>query len=392
MADALETSESTSDGEWDIRSAFAPTIPNMKSNPGLHLFHRHHSPAVKAFGLMVLIVGCVVGAAVSGPRLATLGLGERRPSVAMLGLGERRGDGIMQQDAILGLHSALGMLTNPDVHNAATANIMRIGNGLLKPEDQHLVRSAVATGFLNISSQLHLRIPELAKDLVLMTFNDEQKNAVVSSLKLTTNHKLLTLGERVGKTIHESGTIDRMVIRQLIEADLQPRSEEIHKLRSELLPLHMREALSLPSSGAHSWELTLDPENVQVMGAYSGGKFVSLTSSQTVNGAEALSELPSAEKTYGILGGVLEEGRALLDILKSSARLYGRELDVPAWVTELGGNMDVSSQELNCEHHFASDSKLTFMKAILCPLKFGTQGLDALRAFQGITPVNDVLM
>jgi len=337
-------------------------------------------------------------AAISGPRLATLGLGERGPRLATLGLSGRHGGHalpngeLMQKDAISGKHSALGMFENPEVHEAATENVMRVGRGLLRPSDHHLVRAAVATGFLNISSQIQKRIPKLATDLLLMTFNDDEKNAILTSLRLTSGDRLLSIGEGVGQAMHQAGSVDRQVIRQRIEAKLLARADEIRKLRHELLPASVREALSLPSSEAHSWELTLDPENVHVMGAYIGGKFAALTSSDSVPGAGSVSDVPLAKKRYGILGGVLEEGRALLDILKSSARLEGNDLVVPAWVTQLGGNMDVSSQDLNCEHKSGSDSKITFMKALLCPLKFGTQGMDALRSFHASSSDSEVLV
>merc|ERR1719436_681522 len=129
--------------------------------------------------------------------------------------------------------------------------------------------------------------------------------------------------------------------------------------------------------------MTLDEENIRVMGAYQGeGKYGAIRKTVKKGAPQKLSF--SAMKKYSILGGVLEEARALLDIIELCAHLFGRHFEVPYWLTYLGGHLDVSSEFLSCEHHFlkpdAEDMKLNSTSSLFCPLKFGTQGMDAIRA------------
>merc|ERR1712032_805189 len=104
------------------------------------------------------------------------------------------------------------------------------------------------------------------------------------------------------------------------------------------------------------------------------GKFASLYTSN-VYGVELVRPTPFFKKTYGVLGGVLEEGRVSLHLVKLYAHLSGKAIDVPAYITSLGGNLQITSQDLNCEHHFTQQLELKLSKALFCPLKFGAQGL-----------------
>lgn len=272
---------------------------------------------------------------------------------------------------------AQALFDNPEVHEVVTENIMRVGQELLSTSDRHLVRAAVATGFKNISYELSRRTPDVTKELQKVQLSEQQKNLVLSALRLTSNRGVRDLGLVVGKAIHEGGGsyAGRKEMRQIIEEALMPRLQEIRELHDDLLLGEMGELLVK----GKNWEMTLDPDNLAVMGPYRRGKFATLTASD-VYGAGQIKKTPYAEKTYGVLGGVLEQGRALLHLVKLYARLSGRYLQVPTYVTSLGGNLDITSQDLNCEHDHQKALSLKLSKALYCPLKFGTQGLETLRA------------
>jgi len=93
-------------------------------------------------------------------------------------------------------------------------------------------------------------------------------------------------------------------------------------------------------------------------------------------------KLPAEEKAYGAWGGVLEQGRVFIDIIKLVSAAHGVELLVPPQATALAVNIDVKdlgSELLSCEL-YQEDGMNNFMKALFCPLKYGSQGLDAFRA------------
>jgi len=207
-----------------------------------------------------------------------------------------------------------------------------------------------------------------------------QKNAVIDSIRLMSDPRVQGIGRDVGQAIHDSKSTNRAELKRRIQAKLQPRMNEITKLRSEVMPGPLHQAWG----GEHQWTMTLDKENIRVMGTYHGdAKYGSIRKSF---GSYAHSDelTPFSLTTYSILGGVLEQGRALLDIIELCGRHFGKHLEVPYWVTYLGGNMEVTSELLSCEHHFVNpnrlDVKLNSTSALFCPLKFGTQGMDALKA------------
>merc|ERR1712151_669930 len=99
----------------------------------------------------------------------------------------------------------------------------------------------------------------------------------------------------------------------------------------------MPEPLRQLWGGGHQWTMTLDEENIRVMGAYRGeGKYGAMI--QTGNNAAQQKLSVSALKKYSILGGVLEEARALLDIIELFGHLFGKHFEVPYWLTYLGGH------------------------------------------------------
>jgi len=164
---------------------------------------------------------------------------------------------------------------------------------------------------------------------------------------------------------------------------LIPRLGEITRLRESVVPAGLRRLWG----SDHQWNMTLDPENVGMMQAYGGGlgsaMFQSLNDVYAAGGMDF--EAPETLKSFGAVGGVVEEGRALVDIIKLCARLYSADTSLPLSATSLAGTLDFGSNVLSCQlgssgAELGKPKEEDFMKAIFCPLKFGAQGLDALRA------------
>merc|ERR1711957_146001 len=89
----------------------------------------------------------------------------------------------------------------------------------------------------------------------------------------------------------------------------------------------------------------------------------------------------------GVLVGVLEEGKALINLIQLCCRWAGKDIEVPNWVPSLVSEAYFGSElseVVSCEPVVDDGKALDFKRALLCPLKYGTQGLDALRAAQAI--------
>lgn len=285
---------------------------------------------------------------------------------------------IMDADVASGRPST-ALFHDPEVQEVATESIMLVGGEILQRKDRHFVRAAVATGFRNMSVEIESRASSAWAQLEQVRLNTTQVRAVLGMMRLLGDERVRSIGVDVGEAIYDCGSSEAKVVQMAVEAKLKPRIEEIKNLRDELVP----EALRQIWRDSYKWEMTLDPENVRIMGPYHRGKFAALSSSN-VFGVQKVEETPFTKTVYGVLGGILEEGRALIHIIGLIAHLHGHEVSVPTWVTALGGNLAVTNQDLNCEHEFSKDIEIKLMKGLFCPLKFGTMGIDAMRTLSEV--------
>jgi len=390
---------------WRVDDGMAPAICQVKSNFSLGI-SRHRRKMLAATGVAALVACAMlsVRASPGGQAMPTSrrGQGHERqiptpqqkrimigspqvpdglpapPQPEVMFIGHPSYHCVYPMASVCPAHE---LFWNAEVHEVVTENLMQVGRGLLVHADRDMVRSTVAAGFRNISLQISRRSPELAKAIFKLELNEEQKNLVVTYLRLMSIPDVQSIGFEVALAIRRSLTTDRMQVRQKIEEMLRSNLDEVKRLRDE----HVSEQLLTLWGSEHQWEMTLDPENIRVMEAFHGGRFFgSMNASFYVTTQRGgVKKLPHEEKAYGAWGGILEEGRALLNIIRIIAHSSGSgEFKVPAWAASLGDNMDVQDlgrELLSCEL-YESDGMDNFMKALFCPLKYGVQGIDALRA------------
>jgi hypothetical protein len=274
------------------------------------------------------------------------------------------------------------LFESAEVHEVAAENLLQVGKRrrLLegRPDDRKGLQVAVAAGFRKISAQLEVRAPALAGDLDRLQLSELQKDAVVDSMRLISMPEVQSIGLVVARAIRDSGCIFPECVRQHVEAKLRPRLTEIRRLREELVPVSLRQLWG----GRHQWDLTLDPANIRSLESVNG-KFAGDGEGLEVIplGSSGRHHLSPAERSSVVSGGIMEEARALMDAVKLCARMVGRELDVSPWATSLGGTwMNFGLNLESCGHDAGENVTIHFAKEFFCPLKFGAQGLDALRA------------
>jgi len=273
---------------------------------------------------------------------------------------------------------------NAEVHEVVTENLMQVGCGLLVHADRDLVRNTVAAGFRNISLNVMRHAPTIADIMFRLRISEAEKNLVLTSLRLISLPEVQRIGFKVALAIRRSLSHDRDTIQHKIEQMLQASLDEITNLVHELVSPPLLKLWG-PGHARHQWDMTLENENIHVMTTFSGGKFYGSMNASFYAAAHggAPGYLPREEKAYGAWGGILEEGRALLDVIRLIVRSSGNgNLAVPGWAASLADNVDMQDlgrELLSCELH-EKDGMDNFMKAIFCPLKYGTQGIDALRA------------
>merc|ERR1712039_914853 len=104
-------------------------------------------------------------------------------------------------------------------------------------------------------------------------------------------------------------------------------------------------------------------------------------SSNTVTVARQLKVVDEDEKkTYGVAGGVVEQARVVLDQLQVVLANFGIDVEVPQWITSLdGAPKSFSNELLNCILDSIGDAT----KAIMCPMKFASAGIDVISGITG---------
>lgn len=269
---------------------------------------------------------------------------------------------------------------NSDVFEVATENLMQVGRGIFKPRDRDLVRDTVAAGFRNISKQIEEHADASLEALQHIQLDIQERNSVLTWLRLMSCPEVQSIGYEVAMAVRRSMSSDPAVVRSAVEEILSTNLDNVKALRDELIAPAMLEYWG----PEQQWELTLDPENIAVMQAFRHGEFYGSLDADfySKNVSGLIKQLPVEEKAYGAWGGVLEQGRALIDIVRLLSRRQSIELLVPRQATSLDVNVDVKdlgSELLSCELQ-PKDGMNNLMKALFCPLKYGSQGMDALRA------------
>jgi hypothetical protein len=267
-----------------------------------------------------------------------------------------------------GLCPLWGLFFHKEMHEAAVDNIMRVGRGLITPDDRAMALDVVRAAFRNISAQLRLHAPTVASELDQVEYSSTELEAMLASVRLISDPRVRDVGLDVSRAIRASPSPERSFLKGRIGEHLRPRREEIRQLRSKVVKGAMGRLWKM----GHDWGLTLRPENIKSMETVShhfAKKFVPVSE-----------DLSFEKKFFAIYGGALEEGNFLLEMLQMCISFFGS-----SWSFDLHGAMDFAQAPLSwpCELDDPlgiSDSNVDYMKALLCPLKFGVQGVDALNA------------
>jgi hypothetical protein len=270
------------------------------------------------------------------------------------------------------------LLSSAEVFEVATENILRVAHGILVHADRDLVRDTVQAGFKNLSTQLHIRSPDAMQALTRMELTKAQKNAVLTLLRIRTVPEVQRIGYEVALAVRGSLSTETAVTRSHVEEMLTSNIKEIEDVREDTVP----EKLETIWGTKHLWDMTLDAENVHMMEAFSNGHLFGSMNTSFYDHflPKTPKHLPQEEKAYAVWGSVLEESRALLGLIRMLEEDI--TLHVKASVTSLAANIDLKdlgSELLSCELHEGKGMN-NLMKALFCPLKYGTQGLEAMRA------------
>lgn len=265
---------------------------------------------------------------------------------------------------------AMELFTSARVHEVATENLMRAGQAvalrrdsqgrlvestveLLEPSERSEVFKIVEASFGNIGIELRQQAPRLAGELDRIGLEEQDQTALLNMMLLMSDTRVQRLGIVVARSIRDNPSADKNFLVHKFEEELLPRRAEINLLQNDLVS---KPLLELWGHG-HDWEMTFESRNLHEMATYS----------RTFD--DSIKDVAPETKHAAVFGGVLEQGKVLVYVLKNCIRTL-----VPTWSTKVNGTVDEMA------HFVATESASSdFMAALLWPLKFGAQGIDVLR-------------
>lgn len=254
-----------------------------------------------------------------------------------------------------------GLFFDKDVHDTVAEGLVKLGAPLLEPSALVEVRNIVVASFANVSSTVHKYAKTVGDELNDLEVNSTVKKYLLDALRLLHDPKVQGIGRGVGRALRSSSSLSNPEhLRKHIVKCLWQDLGGIQKLQLEVVPWPIRRIWSWGND--QQWSMTMDRDNLRSMEALNGDVSVP---------AQAMSTRDAA-----ISGGALEESRALLDLMLMCIRSKG-----PSWSTSMDGAMNVFSGSLStpCEPDPEETDKADFRSTLICPLKYGMLGLDALR-------------
>jgi len=164
---------------------------------------------------------------------------------------------------VKGVVSARSLLESQDFAEVASANALAM-SGRSGDSERGALTAEAREGFKRISASIGARFPETAVQLETIQLSEEQKDAVLSSLRHLSDPRVQKLGFEVAQVMHKGGGRD--AVDRRLHDYFQPRLESIRRLRDEVIPESLRSSESEELQGEE--ELTIDTEGMRFVESY----------------------------------------------------------------------------------------------------------------------------
>lgn len=268
---------------------------------------------------------------------------------------------------------APSLLLMDEVHELAAKNVLRVGHRILGPQHAPIAKRIVGDCFRNVSSLLERHARQVARELDTVRVTHTQKDAMLNSLRLLGDPRIEGVGLDIAEAISQIGHSSAETGAPSMSAndisvalgDMLQRFE-LGSLREEL------ELARLLWSEGRQWDLTLEPEYLASMGRLDGRWHSIIAEASDVEPKwDGALVAVQEDLRAAIVAGALVQARVLLDVMKVRARSA-----VPSWVTSQSSYLGIDRRDVVCE----LQGEHAALNRLACPLKFGVQGMDALRA------------
>lgn len=266
------------------------------------------------------------------------------------------------------------LLESREVCRAVARNAVAFGQRAGENISEEKAATAAAHVFGTLAAKLRVHARGLASELRRTEVSQEDAQAILGMLQLLSDSEVQDVGRTVARAIGDRGPTERSLLTQHIRRHLTPSWDSIRALRNHAVPGPLRllwgdgdpDFVLWQNNSHRLWEMTLEQSNV--MSIQQGG----------VDEAAEAALAASRGAEFAVFAAAAVQGRAILDILQMHLRARGRNVQV-----DLGETFEFAFAALSwpcCVDHAAHSDGGGIMQGMVCPLKFGTMGVDALRA------------
>lgn len=281
-------------------------------------------------------------------------------------------------------HSARMLLESSELADMATEQIMKTGHTVLKEHHYFTVRKLVAGGFRNLTSFIQQNKPTVYRQLTQLHLTDEQKAALLNQVHMTGDPRMQSIGRDIAYAVIQGRGQGREAVTRQLSQKLQPRLAEIRQLHEEFLP-------SALGGGHHedsNFEMNIDFNNMHLLQSFdhSGGS-MEVDMSRPEAGSETLpsrrlnaqAALLNTEESLGVIHGVIEQARIILDQMDDLSGVFGNTAiaaAIPDWSRSLVGFLDLTSGLVTCLIDGLGNPTLQMM----CPMRYASSAMDMFRS------------
>lgn len=297
--------------------------------------------------------------------------------------------------------SARALLESSELAEVVADNVMKQSGTGLSPSDRAHVRGLALQKFQNVSSQFRVFDPAGSQVLDEISIDGEQRKATLRLLQSLSDPRMQRMSLLVAHAVRDSPSQDPAMMERHLSETLAPHEAEIRELMDVIRPQPLSDMLG------EDMHLKLDSDHIRILKSFGDGWDMQITataaiappaavpesrrlqtivlatttvaaSSDTAVASATASPLYSANKAFSILKMIFDQCRVVLDIIKSSARLFNHDLNVNPWLTSAFGMADAIFAATSCELDGAARNMNT-MKMASCPLEVASAASDAIR-------------
>lgn len=265
------------------------------------------------------------------------------------------------------------LLESWEVCDAVAQNVVALSAVSGAPVRQQSARETTVEVFGAVAEKLHAHAPKMARKLHDVKVTHQEHQATVEMLRLMRDAEVQGVGKAVAKAIIDDVSMQRKHVTERIRRRLGPRWDSLRVLRNSAVPSSLRalwgdgnpDLVQWENRSHRLWEMTLEESNV----------FSMKKAEETANSEAALAQ--SRGQDFAVFSAALVQGRAVLDMLQMYVRAKGHSFD-----DELGETLGFAFGALSwpCLLDRGEADGGDAMQEVMCPLKFGAMGMDALRA------------